>query len=154
MFITYGPPNNPPYPPVIIGPDIVQINKNYSYTLQSNDPDEDDIRYIVTWGDGTEDISDYQTSNTPALFNHTWITIIPIMILKMTATAEDEFGAKSLTSEKWIIIVWFKSLSTIYSVVTKNMNYIQSNQNIQRNNHQILSNTLNRITNRIHILKS
>jgi len=137
-FITLGPPNNPPYAPVITGPNIVQMNHDYTYMFQSSDPDGDQIRYFVTWGDSNEDVSDYYPSNTPVILNHTWITtILPIMILKMTATAEDDLGAKSTTIEKWVVVVWFKSLQMAYSTPLQKIISNKDNQNYQRilNNH-------------------
>jgi PKD repeat protein len=132
-FISTGPPNNKPYAPVITGPNLVQINVDYTYIFQSSDPDGDDIRYIVTWGDSNENITDFYPSNTPVLINHTWITtIIPIMILKMTATAEDELGAYSTTTEIWVIVIWFKSLGKVYSTP------LQKIQNVLNNQHQPL----------------
>ena len=52
------------------------------------------------------------------------------MILKMTAIAEDHHGAQSIVIERWVIVIWFQSVSvpTVYSVPTQK---ISPNQNSQ-----------------------
>lgn len=141
--ITVLPPNEPPYGPTITGSDIVEAGKEYTFMFQSADPDGDDIRYIVTWGDNTEDVSEFVPSNVSVILNHTWNIPIPIMILRMTATAEDEHGAKSTVTEKWVIIlvISFENLHSMYSIQTQKINLNPSNQNSQNSNQQSSSTT-------------
>jgi len=129
-FTTVGPPNDPPYGPIITGPDIVQKGKEYTFMFQTIDPDGDDVRFIVTWGDSTEDVSEFVPQNMPVIINHTWDIIAPVMILRITATAEDHHGAKSVLIERWVIVVGFNSLYRIQSAPTLKINQ-QSHQNSQ-----------------------
>lgn len=127
--VTVLPPNEPPYGPIITGSDIVQVEKEYTFMFQSIDPDEDYIRYIVTWGDNTEDVSEFVPSNVPVILNHTWnVTLLPIMILRMTATAEDEHGAKSTVTEKWVVVISFENIHSMYSIPTQKINLNLSSQ--------------------------
>ena len=139
-FTTLGPPNDPPYGPIVTGPSLVQIGKEYTFMFQSSDPDEDLIRFIVTWGDSTETESEFVPDGTPVILNHTWSTIFPVMILKMTAIAEDHHGAQSIVIERWVIVIWFQSVSvpTVYSVPTQK---ISPNQNSQSSTQQLSSTT-------------
>ncbi|MFO7677856.1 MAG: hypothetical protein R6V50_05700 [Thermoplasmatota archaeon] len=46
--------NNPPYPPIIEGPNSGRIGETYTYYFTLIDPDDDDlIRLLIEWGDGT-----------------------------------------------------------------------------------------------------
>jgi hypothetical protein len=46
-------PNRPPANPLIAGPVNGTKNTEYSYVFGSTDADNDDITYLITWGDGT-----------------------------------------------------------------------------------------------------
>jgi photosystem II stability/assembly factor-like uncharacterized protein len=56
-FVTvYDNDNNPPSIPNIIGEENGKPGEEYAYTLNSIDPDGDDIIYCIQWGDDTEEI--------------------------------------------------------------------------------------------------
>jgi PKD repeat protein len=102
--------NEAPDPPVITGPDIVRADQDANFIFQSKDPNNDDVKYIVTWGDGNIDQTDYYKSDNPASVNHTWnSTLMPVMILRMTVLAEDVYGSRSLLVEKWIFVIAMKN---------------------------------------------
>jgi hypothetical protein len=44
--------NHPPNPPTIYGPTSGNVGEEYCWTINSVDPDGDDILYIVDWDDG------------------------------------------------------------------------------------------------------
>jgi len=112
-FTTVIPPNDAPDAPFITGPQWVVIGQEYSFVVQSYDPDGDDINYTITWGDSTENTTAFGPHNTPVMVNHTWQTTpSPFMILQITATAEDIHGAKSDTTTKWVIVSWFQSVQS------------------------------------------
>jgi hypothetical protein len=46
-------PNRPPATPLIAGPVNGSKNTEYSYVFGSTDADNDDITYIINWGDGS-----------------------------------------------------------------------------------------------------
>jgi len=133
-FTTIGVPNEPPSDPFISGPPWILSGNDCDFTVQSYDPDGDDVRYIVTWGDDTDDeITEFVTHNIPFTVNHTWNTPTPFMIIRITATAEDIHGATSNTTVKWIIVAWFENVQVnsqqyvnqnivLKNLITKNSN--------------------------------
>ena len=65
--------NNPPEAPEIDGPLSGNAGTSYEYTFTSTDPDGDDVKYYILWGDGhVEPWSSYQASGTPYAASHTW----------------------------------------------------------------------------------
>jgi hypothetical protein len=53
------------------------------------DPDDDDVRIIIDWGDGSSDTTDFVTSGSDISVSHIWNTEDTYSI---TAKAEDEYG--------------------------------------------------------------
>jgi rhodanese-related sulfurtransferase len=45
--------NNPPEPPYIQGKSIGRVGKTYEYSIVSIDEDNDELSYLIDWGDGT-----------------------------------------------------------------------------------------------------
>jgi hypothetical protein len=77
--ITYPFPNQVPSKPIIQGPNNGKPNTEYTFTVNSNDPDGDYVYYYVEWGDGTNaDWIGPYTSGTGIDVSHIW-------------TSEDEF---------------------------------------------------------------
>ena len=66
--------NHPPELPLITGPANGKAGVSYEYTIQSIDPDSDNISYYIEWGDGTiTDWTIFQASGPPGYSaNHTW----------------------------------------------------------------------------------
>ncbi len=67
------PENRPPNKPDIDGPNMGLPETEYIYVLNAIDPDNDDIRYHIDWGDETLDITNYHSSGTDLIVKHTWI---------------------------------------------------------------------------------
>jgi len=66
----------PPEIPTLDGPAFGRINKTYSYTAVTTDPEGDQILYIFDWGDGSQ--SEWigpVTSGTYVSESHTWSEI-------------------------------------------------------------------------------
>jgi len=65
--------NTPPEPPVISGPSNGTVGENITYTITSNDSDNDDLFFYVDWGDNTvgEWIGPIQ-SGIPYNISHSW----------------------------------------------------------------------------------
>ncbi|KYK24942.1 hypothetical protein AYK24_10520 [Thermoplasmatales archaeon SG8-52-4] len=62
----------PPTAPEINGPINLIENTEYEFTFVSNDPNNDDIKYYISWGDGKNEWTDYYKSGEIVKVNHTW----------------------------------------------------------------------------------
>jgi len=94
-------PNNPPNIPTIIGPREGPVEKKYWYSLVSSDEDNDTIRYIVTWGDGLTNTTDYVTDNTTVNLSHSWSTS---GVYEMEVYTEDDQNATSQSTSFLVMI--------------------------------------------------
>ncbi len=92
-FTTEAEPNQPPTSPDIDGPSQGSAGTELSWTFHSDDPDENDIKYIIDWGDGKNSTeTDYYPACTPVEVCHIYAEEGTYII---TATAEDIKGSKS-----------------------------------------------------------
>ena len=70
---TYTPPaNDPPGAPTISGPDGGKPGTSYKFTFKAVDPDDDQVKYLIDWGDGKTDTTALNPSNTNVEVSHTW----------------------------------------------------------------------------------
>jgi hypothetical protein len=67
-----GVVTNPPNTPTITGETNGTIRTSYKYTIQTTDPDQDNIRYYVDWGDYIITITDFNKSGDEIILSHTW----------------------------------------------------------------------------------
>ena len=81
--------DHPPNIPVIGGPNSGKPGTSYDFTFNAVEPDGDDVRYIINWGDTTSNTTIFAPSGTNVTVSHTWATEGEYTI---TAKAEDEFG--------------------------------------------------------------
>jgi len=65
-------PNRPPLQPTLTGP--LEGNRNISYIFSAvtTDPDEDDVRYMILWGDGSQNTSPFFRSGHSIQTLHQW----------------------------------------------------------------------------------
>ena len=86
----YTPGENlPPTAPDIDGPANGDPGTEYDYIFNAVDPDGDDVRYYITWGDGLTDWTDFGASGTDVIESHAWDSAGTYTI---TAYAEDSNG--------------------------------------------------------------
>jgi hypothetical protein len=64
--------SNPPSAPEIIGPNKVKKGREYDFTFSSADPDGDEVKYVVDWGDELTDETKYYSSGTRVNISHIW----------------------------------------------------------------------------------
>ena len=83
--------NQPPSTPTIDGLTEGTAGEQYTYEVCSTDPDGDDVKYFIDWGDGNTEWTGFSVSGTPVLVNHTWSVKDTYII---TAKAKDESGAE------------------------------------------------------------
>ena len=109
--------NDAPSAPTISGTEYGDVGKPYNYVFGAVDPDGDDIRYIIDWGDTTSDTTDYVASGTTETLSHTWTTGGTFTI---TAKAEDTFGNEGPETKKTVTMPRDKVLHiTLFSRLLK-----------------------------------
>ena len=64
--------NRKPTQPDIQGPLLGTKNTSYVYSFISTDADNDFLQYYITWGDGTQNTSDFLSNGTMYSFMHSW----------------------------------------------------------------------------------
>ena len=94
--------NRAPSNPIIYGENTGEKNNEYSFTVVSKDLDNNSIKYVFNWSDGTNNtITNYIQNNTNVTVNHTWTKK---GYYEIEIYAEDENLAKSDIT-KWIILI-------------------------------------------------
>jgi len=84
--------NSPPDKPKIYGPISGRPGVEYGYTFNAIDPNNDAVRFIIDWGDGDTEWTEYCGSGEFFNLTHTWNAPGKYTI---KAKAEDEHGAES-----------------------------------------------------------
>ena len=102
--------NYPPDAPTIDGPIIGDPGKSYDYKFNAVDPDGDDVKYHIDWGDDTSDVTDFNPSGTDVTVSHTWASSGKYSI---TAYAEDTYGLTSPTSTFQVTMPRDKAITRI-----------------------------------------
>jgi len=64
--------NRPPSNPEINGPTMSKKGIDYIYTVFSTDYDNDSVKYIIDWGDGNIDASEFLPNGTIFTITHKW----------------------------------------------------------------------------------
>ena len=64
--------NNPPNKPTISGPTTGYANHAYNYTILTTDPDDDNIKYVIDWGDQTLQQTTFESSGSIITVSHIW----------------------------------------------------------------------------------
>jgi hypothetical protein len=101
QFTTEEEPNQNPSPPDIDGPPQGSAGTELCWTFHSDDPDNNDVRYIIDWGDGNNTETDYYGQCNPIEVCHTYLLEGTYII---TAIAEDTKEARSDESIFEVII--------------------------------------------------
>ncbi len=82
--------NEPPNAPTITGQISGKAGTEYEYTFNAEDPDSDDVRYFINWGDNNTEWTGYNLSGTDVKVKHKWSNDGTYNI---TAKAQDIHGA-------------------------------------------------------------
>ena len=80
------PPDRPVKPK---GSSNIDVGWSADYSTYTTDPDGDDVRFHIDWGDTKSDTTDFVASGTDFDVPHTWGVTGTYII---TASAEDTFG--------------------------------------------------------------
>jgi hypothetical protein len=84
--------STPPIAPTITGQTTGKPGKIYEYTFNATDPDGDDVRYIIYWGDNTSNTTGFNPSGADVKLKHTWSIDGTYNI---TAIAQDVYDLES-----------------------------------------------------------
>ncbi len=127
--------NNEPNPPDITGPQIplIIVGQPISFTFYATDPDNDDIKYLVNWGDGNEESSEFVASGESVILIHTWQGTQFIQQYQITARAEDIYGAQS---EPTIYSFWV--IKNVQSQQSHPQSHPQSQPQPQQSSQQMI----------------
>jgi hypothetical protein len=107
--------NNPPDSPEINGPASGKTGITYDYTFNAVDPNGDQVKYIIYWGDGKIDTTALNPSGVDVIVSHTWSKK---GVYTIKAHAQDEYGSDGPESSKSVTIPRNKAV-TLYSLITK-----------------------------------
>ena len=99
--------NNDPSAPDITGSSKAGENKEVTFVFNSDDPDGDDVKFIIEWGDGTQETTDFVESGQDLAVKHLWAERGDYIII---AKAQDSKGASSADSTFQINIPRNKAL--------------------------------------------
>jgi hypothetical protein len=89
LAIPYTAENQPPGAPTIDGPVSGEPGTSYEFKFNAVDPEGDDVKYHIRWGDGIVDETGLNPSGTDVTESHTWSSSGNYVI---EAYAEDEYG--------------------------------------------------------------
>jgi len=84
--------NDPPGAPVITGTTNGAAGTSYDYGFTATDPDGDDVKYFIDWGDNNTEWTGFSASGTPVTVSHTWAKKDTYTI---SAKAQDKYGIES-----------------------------------------------------------
>jgi len=99
-IVTAIQPNRPPSEPNISGPSEGFVKVEYTFSIFSTDEDDDKIQYIIDWGDGTSNESDFLPLGELFNISHKWIMPGEYII---NVSANDNDASSKLTDFKIII---------------------------------------------------
>jgi len=101
----------PPEAPTIDGPISGDPGTSYDYKFNAVDPDGDDVKYYIDWGDDTSDVTDLNPSGTDVTVSHTWSASGKYTI---TAYAEDSNGNSGPSSTFQVTMPKEKTVSYLF----------------------------------------
>ena len=103
----YEVPNEEPLAPTITGPNGGKKETSYTFNFNAIDPDGDDVKYFIDWGDENTETTGFVTQGTNHPVSHTYAED---GIYTITAHAQDVFGADGPESEKEFKVTRSKSI--------------------------------------------
>jgi len=72
VTISSPPENHPPHPPSVTGPSSGKTGVLMGYEISGSDPDSDQVKYVIDWGDGKSDTTQLGASGWKASVSHAW----------------------------------------------------------------------------------
>jgi hypothetical protein len=100
---TCSPPgNSPPDVPKMTGPSLGLKDIGYTFSMSAIDDDQDDVRYIIDWGDGIRNETSYHASGKAVNISHAWTSV---GMYGVKAKGIDSRGAESIWSSSHAISI-------------------------------------------------
>jgi CubicO group peptidase (beta-lactamase class C family) len=115
-FTTEEEPNEPPSAPEIDGPTEGPVETELCWTFHSDDPNGNDVKYNISWGDGEWEETDFYPSCTPVEVCHTYDVKDTYTI---SVYAEDTKEEKSDTSTLEVKIPRQRSRFAFHPLILK-----------------------------------
>jgi hypothetical protein len=116
-FTTQDEPNDPPGAPTIIGPSSGPPGELLTFTFNAEDPDGDNVRFLIDWGDGKSDTTDFVPSGDDKDVVHMWDDRDTFTIV---VRAEDTFGNIGPETTGQIPICKNKAFNSLFLNFLKN----------------------------------
>ena len=113
---------DPPGAPTITGPTTGTAGTSYDYKFSAVDPDGDDVKYYITWGDGNTDNTDLSASGAIVTVPHTYDEE---GTFEISAYAEDSNGLTGPASTLTVIMPRNKATQTHLF-----LRFLQNHQNL------------------------
>ncbi|UCF12741.1 MAG: tandem-95 repeat protein, partial [Thermoplasmatales archaeon] len=122
VYITVTCVNDPPTTPSITGKTNGQAGKPYDYNFTAIDPDGDQVKYFIDWGDGNTEWTSLAASGTTVTISHTWAKKDTYTI---TAYAQDEHG---LNGPNGTLVISMPLLQTVPKAIQHITSEVYNNQ--------------------------
>ena len=111
-FTTTDQENHAPDKPDIIPPDglipgviILKAGEDYEFTFQAYDSDNDDIKYIVDWGDGNVEETEFDQSGKAKSLTHSWTQQSILDQITIKVKAEDINGLQGSSASLTFLVI-------------------------------------------------
>lgn len=101
LKLYYSGDNDPPSTPALTGASEVKKGSTYTLTFQSSDPNGDDVKYHIDWGDEEQEWTSFYTEGTSQTATHTYDNTGDVII---KVYAQDEPGDDSGVAEKSLTV--------------------------------------------------
>ncbi|UCH71913.1 MAG: hypothetical protein JSW62_05835 [Thermoplasmatales archaeon] len=112
QIVIDDPTNTKPNKPNIDGPPSGNTGTSYTYGFTSTDPDNDQIKYFIKWGDGSDTgWTSYYNSGSRCTKSHTWNEMGTYTI---EAKAKDEQGLESDWAKMNVIIPRSRNVNKLF----------------------------------------
>jgi hypothetical protein len=115
--------SNPPGAPEISAPQRIRKGREYEIIFSSTDPDDDDVRFFIDWGDGSTFESEYVASGTDAKIKYTWDEKGSYII---KVYAADIYNAESEISTNEIIVPRSRESYSYFDILSKLFSYFSN----------------------------
>ena len=101
--------NTQPFRPSITGPSSGKPGQRLTFVFNAVDPDGDDVKFIIDWGDGDSETTSFTGSGNDITASHSWSENGTYIL---TVKAEDEYGAVSFETSGKITIPRNKAVTS------------------------------------------